>query len=358
MKKSITIFLATTFTLAMLTSCRASRTDASAPLSVLSSADNYKVRIAYSTGLCHAPIHVAIENGYFANEGLNFEGIPLDAASTIDAAAAGQIDAGFGLIGKFAQPLENGLPIKLTAGIHTGCTKLLTLPDNGIETVADLRGKTIGVASLTDSPAIVAKRALAEAGVSVSANNMEIEFVVYNKTDLPAALQNGAIAAYADGDPTAAVAVRDLGLHVLVDTAITEGFADEYCCASFVTDDLAEKRPELAAAYTRAVMRAAEWVSAHIDETAKMQVEKQYVSGDASFNADVLRTYNYIPSVEGGWEALTETLDALQEIDVLKADTDTAALAKRSYFRFENNTTTSKSLPTEDCCDSSKTAVN
>ena len=50
-----------------------------------------------------------------------------------------------GLIGKMLQPLENGLPIKFTTGLHTGCTKLLVPSSSNIKSIADLKGKKIGV---------------------------------------------------------------------------------------------------------------------------------------------------------------------------------------------------------------------
>ena len=44
-------------------------------------------------------------------------------------------------IGKLLQPIENGLPIKFTTGLHTGCTKLLVPGDSDIKSIADLKGK-------------------------------------------------------------------------------------------------------------------------------------------------------------------------------------------------------------------------
>ena len=48
---------------------------------------------------------------------------------------------GMGLIGKMLQPLENGLPIKFTTGLHTGCTKLLVPGGSNIKSIADLKGR-------------------------------------------------------------------------------------------------------------------------------------------------------------------------------------------------------------------------
>jgi NitT/TauT family transport system substrate-binding protein len=294
------------------------------------------VRVSYGTALCHAPIHIAIEKGFFTEEGLTVEAIPMDTSQTVDGAASGHIDAGYGLFGKFAAPLENGLPIQFTAGIHTGCIKLVTTGDSPINSVADLRGKKIGVSSLTDSPAIIAKRALAAENIGVTADNMEAEFVVFSNSDLPIALQNGAIDAYASMDPTVSIAVKENNLKVLVDTGASQPFADEYCCAVFVTKDFAKNKPELAAAYTRAVMRASLWIEENPLETAKIQIEKAYVSGDAEFNAELLSGYVFTPSVERGDSSLDTTLEELQNIGILQASTDIKKLSDDSFIVFEN----------------------
>jgi NitT/TauT family transport system substrate-binding protein len=294
------------------------------------------VRVSYGTALCHAPIHIAIEKGFFTEEGITVEAIPMDTSQTVDGAASGQIDAGYGLFGKFAAPLENGLPIQFTAGIHTGCIKLVTKGDSPINSVSDLRGKKIGVSSLTDSPAIIAKRALAAEIIGVTADNLEAEFVVFANSDLPIALENGAIDAYAAMDPTVSIAVKENNLKVLVDTGSTAPFADEYCCGIFVTKDFAKEKPDLALAYTRAVMRASLWIEKNQLETAKIQIEKAYVSGDAVFNAELLSGYVFTPSVERGETSLDITLDELQKIGILQTGTDIQKLADESFVTFEN----------------------
>ncbi|MGN0687893.1 MAG: ABC transporter substrate-binding protein [Oscillospiraceae bacterium] len=293
------------------------------------------VKIGYATSLCHAPIHVAIENGYFDEEGLKYEAINVGGVIT-EAIGSGEVDAGFGLVAKFIQPLENGLPMKLTAGIHTGCTKLVVPNDSDIKTVADLKGKRIGTPSLADSPTMIAKRSLAEAGIGVTADNMEVEFVVYSNNDLPIALQNGAIDAFVTHDPVVSIAEREYNLRVIINTTTDEKYRDEYCCLSFVTTDLAENHPELAAKYTRAVMKAAKWIEENPMEAAKLQLDKNYVSGDLELNAELLDSYNFAPSVSGGYNALRNSVLELQDIGIVRADTDAEAMIEKSFATFDD----------------------
>ena len=294
------------------------------------------LRLIYSPSLCAAPMYIAIENGYFEDEGLDVEQVTVDAAHVSEAIGADQVDVGMGLIGKLLQPLENGLPIKFTTGLHTGCTKLLVPGDSDIKSITDLKGKKIGVPGLADAATVVSKRSLSAAGIGVTEQNMEVEFSVYSRNDLPQALENGAVDAIALGDPTASIAEEQYGLTALIDTATDPEYKDESCCNAFVTSTLAAENPKAAAAFTRAVQKASQWVQENPDETAKIIVDKQYISGDVDFCAQILKTYNYKPSVQGGYDALKQNAQELTEIGILKEGTDATKFADNAYIFFDD----------------------
>lgn len=308
----------------------------------------YHLKIAYSPSLCQAPLHIAVEKGFFEDEGIDAENIQVDAAHVQEAIGADQVDAGFGLIGKFLQPVENGLAIKFTAGIHTGCIKIIAPKDSGINSVKDLKGKKIGVSGLAGAETIIAKRVLTDAGISFDEKNPEAEFVVFSKNDLGQALENGAIDAIAINDPTAAQFVQEYDLNVLIDTATTEKFADEYCCASFVSSKLAEEHPDIAAAFTRAILKASVYVEEHPKETAQIQLDNDYVTGDVDFNANLLKSYNYIPSVQGGYDAIKLSVQQLSQIGILKEDTDAKKFTDNVYVFYDD---VSDSYTAEDIAD-------
>lgn len=299
-------------------------------------AEDFVLKIGYTGSLCEAPVHMALEKGFFEKEGLKVDLIKLAPGTNFEAITAGKIDASFGLLASLIQPLSNGLPIKITSGLHTGCDKLLVPSDSGIHSLPDLKGKRIGVPSMTSSPIIFTKRALADAGVGISEKNMEVEFAVFNASDLPLALKNGSIDAIAMNDPTAAVAQKEYGLTTLADSAVTAPYKDQYCCSAYVSDNLTKEHPEIAAKYTRAMQQASAWIQKNQDETAKIQVEKKWVAGNAEFNASVLKTYNYIPSVKGAYDAFGITAKQLQQVGMLGAAVDVDTLHKNSFIKLEN----------------------
>jgi NitT/TauT family transport system substrate-binding protein len=75
-------------------------------------------------------------------------------------------------------------------------------------------------------------------------------------------------------------------------------------------------------------------VNEHPDEAAQIQVDKNYLAGDPAFNASVLKSYNYLPSVQGGYDAIKLSVQQLTDIGILKAGTDAAEFADNSYLFF------------------------
>ncbi len=322
--------------------------------------DDFVLKIAYNNSLCEAPIQMGVEKGFFEAEGLKFEMVKADAAHMAEAIGSGQVDAGFGLLGKYLQPIENGLDIKVTAGIHTGCTKLLVPQNSDIKSVADLKGKKVGTGGLGAAGTIITRRSLYHAGLNASLDNSDVEFVVYSESDLAQALQKGAIDAIVLGDPKASIAERDYNLKTIIDTAKDDEYKNEYCCISFVTGDVAKNHPEVAEKFTRAIMKASQWVENNKEETAKIQVEKNWVAGNAQFNAQVLSTYNYKPALEGGYEALKTTVPDLQAIGLISPDRNSSEFIENAVLNFDGltdadiltvNTALNNSVNTvEDCC--------
>lgn len=346
--KNIHKLIATVLCAALLAGCGAADTENA---SEAVGTEDYVLKIAYNNSLCEAPIQMGVEKGFFDAEGIKYEMVKVDAAHMPEAIGSGQIDAGFGLLGKYLQPIDNGLDIKITAGIHTGCTKVLVPQNSDIKTAADLKGKRVGTTGLgAAAPTIITKRSMYHAGLNAAADNCDAEFVVYSAADLAQALQNGAVDAIANGDPQASIAQREYNLRSIIDTATDEEYKDEYCCISFVTGSLASEHPELAEKFTRAILKASQWVENNKDETAKIQIEKEWVAGDADFNASVLKSYNYKPSLSGGYEALKATVPDLQAIGLINPERDADEFINSIVLSFDG-LTEDDVLNSEDCCE-------
>lgn len=303
-----------------------------------SSKEGKVVRINFQTGmLCGAPVHVAMKKGLFEQElaaiGQRPEYVQVveGGATLAELIGTGKVDAGYGLYATQLQAMENGLPITYVSGIHTGCTKYYVKADSPINSVADLRGAKIGVPGLADSSVMTLKRKLADAGIGVTADNMEVEFLAYASSDLAIALDKGAVDVIGAHDPVAAKAELGYGFKKILDTVSDSKIGNEYCCMQFVTKKLLAENPEGAAAVTRALQKASAFVEAEPLEAAKLQIENDFVTGDLEFNAKLLADLNFIPSQSKGKETFKNAAYELQKIGILKSSTNIENFVKNGF---------------------------
>jgi len=103
-----------------------------------------KIRVGYIGITCEAPIFCAVENGFFREEGLDVELVKCEWSKYKDVLALGGFDITHHLIMYLLKPIEQGLDVKFTAGIHRGCLRIQSAIDGNIKTAQDLRGKRIG----------------------------------------------------------------------------------------------------------------------------------------------------------------------------------------------------------------------
>src|SRR6201989_1274006 len=144
-----------------------------------------KIRVGYIGLTCEAPIFSAVENGFFKEEGLDVELVKCEWANYKDVLALGGFDITHHLVMYFLKAIEQGLDVKFTAGIHTGCLRVQASTKGDIRTVQDLRGKRIGVPGMGTPPFIFANRVLGANGIDAM---KEIEWRVYPAGELGLAL--------------------------------------------------------------------------------------------------------------------------------------------------------------------------
>ncbi len=303
---------------------------------------NKEVDIVIGTAngsLCLAPLHIAIDNGYFKEEfenaGITWRLEEIDMSTIGDLVASDKIDASTQLAGAMIPQIDSGLEIQFTGGIHTGCTKIYVKKDALINTLSDFKGKKIGVPGIGDSAVIALKRALYDLGIGVTADNLEVEWVVYSLTDLPLALENGAVDVVALHDPVAYNAEAEYGFKKILDLSTDEKFKDEYCCMSFVTTKLAKENPEASAAYTRAILKASAFVQANPKEAARLQIDNGQCSGDLEINATLLSSYNYNPAVSAAYQTIYDAANELIRIGEVKSVGDVDEFTKKAFATFD-----------------------
>ena len=117
----------------------------------------------------HAPLFVALEKGYFADHGLEVEIIapsnPNDPAKLV---AAGKADIAVSYQHQHQMQVDQGLPlVRIATLIATPLNSLVVLADGPIQSLADLKGKTIGY-SVGGFETVLLKVMLAQAGIGLA----------------------------------------------------------------------------------------------------------------------------------------------------------------------------------------------
>src|SRR5947208_14421413 len=125
-----------------------------------------KVRVGYIGLTCEAPIFSAVEKGFFKEEGLDVSLVKCEWANYKDVLALGGFDITHHLAMYFLKPIEQGLDVKFTGGIHRACLRVQAAKNGSVNSITDLRGKRIAAPGMGTAPLIFANRELGAPGIN------------------------------------------------------------------------------------------------------------------------------------------------------------------------------------------------
>lgn len=295
--------------------------------------DPGKIKVAYLGLTCEAPIFVAHEKGLFAEQGADVEIVKTDWDGLREGLASGQFQANHTLVMYALKGIEKGSDYKITAGVHTGCLRVQVAPNSPVKSVAELKGKRIGVPTHIGSPPYMfASRTLAAAGIDPSQEAKEVTWVAMEPGLLGQRLQQGELDAIATADPIGTILEGNKVVRTIADQAKDAPYADEYCCAVVVNGEFARKYPSASAKVTKAIMKAAKWVQENPKAAAELGVEKKYITAKAEINTQALMQLKYTPSVSRGKRSVEQAAEDMKKAKLLGASTDPATLAKRAWL--------------------------
>lgn len=202
----------------------------------------------------YSPLLLAVEGGYFAEEGLEVtiqQGGP--AAAGMEAVNTGDTDFYYGAVDEIPYDVAVGMDIVTVAAItHGNPSSIMLLSDSPIQTVADLEGRTIGFPLGGGIQNNVFRDVLEANGVDpdqVRVIEVDSELVVSSllagQFDAAMGWRNSQFVALQGQEPDARyIAYTELGFDWLGGYAIATGRA------------MIEERPEIVERFVRAVLRA------------------------------------------------------------------------------------------------------
>ncbi|WP_026486253.1 ABC transporter substrate-binding protein [Caldanaerobius polysaccharolyticus] len=272
------------------------------------------VRIGHYGGTCDAPTYVAYEKGFFKKNGLDVELVKVDFNTLKDGIGTGKIDAVNASPGLF-KPIEQGLNIKITNGIHTGCIQGVVPVNSPIKSIKDLKGKTIGVDAIGGVPMVLLSAELNKYGIDPK---KDVTWKVYPDAQLQQAMEKGEIDAFVAWDPFGEQTIEaGKGRNIF-----GNNHNDQYCCFVGINGKVLKENPDIAKAITKSYAEADKWIEQHPDETAKLEADKKYVPGDVELNAKLLKSYEFISDKNRAKKSFKTLVTYIKQQKILDPTTD------------------------------------
>jgi NitT/TauT family transport system substrate-binding protein len=258
-------------------------------------ADLAVVRVGHVPVTIYAPLFVAVERGYFEEEGMRVELLPVEGGTeNVVQVAAGNFDvAGGGIGAGMLNAVARGIDFEIVAPLHTERPPL-TSPlvvskrrfDSGeITSIADLAGGKVSTNSKGAATEYWLWRALQQGGLDFS----DVEVLGVGFREVAPALESGTLDAGILGEPLATLA-EDQGFVARLSEDFIEGFTSTVI---YFNSEWAEANPELATGFVKAYIRGARDLNgdAWFDETVLATIEK-YTGVPAAVVARANRSYH------------------------------------------------------------------
>jgi NitT/TauT family transport system substrate-binding protein len=214
--------------------------------------------------LCNAPQYVAED--LLRSEGFtdiqyvaSGPGAPLTKKITEAA-----IDFSMGYAGPNIIAVDAGEAIVNLAGVHVGCFELLGRED--IRSIAELKGKSIGITAKGSSEHVYLAAMLAYIGLDP---NRDVNWVTSASPPAHELFATGKVDAFLGFAPTPQVLrSRHIG-HVVVNSAIDRPWSQYFCCMLIGNRDYIRKYPVASKRVLRAILKAADWCAADPAQVAR-----------------------------------------------------------------------------------------
>jgi NitT/TauT family transport system substrate-binding protein len=230
-----------------------------------------KLRLGYlRSDLHHLAAWVAIEKGFFREEGLEVEvaGIFNAGAEEMSAFASKSLDVGYlGMAPSITGVANRAASVKAAALANAEGSAIVVKAGSPARSLADLAGKTIAIPGYASVQDFLIRRALEAAGMAPAA----VTIIVIKPPEMLAALETGQIDAFIAWEPHATKAVtKGVGRVLLRSSEIWRGHP---CCVVAFEGDVAKGRPGVVQSFLKAHAKATAFILANTDEAVRIGVQ-------------------------------------------------------------------------------------
>ncbi|WP_327086858.1 ABC transporter substrate-binding protein [Nonomuraea sp. NBC_01738] len=273
-------------------------------------------------GADSAPLFIAMERGFFKEEGLDVKQEAIQAPQAVlPKLSNGQMDVVLGSYATILTIQESGQEkFKYIADSYQGATGafgVMVAKDSAVKKIADLKGKKIGVNSLTGLGVLTMNPHLKINGVDPKT---DVTYVVIPTTNWLSSLEKGDVDAVWMTDPYVSQAESKLGATMLIDTMSgpTESLPITGWAA---TEKWIGANPKTLAAFQRAMAKAQNIAATDRDAVTKILPSFTQIPAET---AATINLGNYPTTLNA--QRIQRVADLMLEFGFLKAKMDVTTM--------------------------------
>jgi NitT/TauT family transport system substrate-binding protein len=222
------------------------------------------VRIAKTLGICSAP-------QYIADDLLRAEGftdityVPTAGGFTVpQMVGRGEIDFASTFAATVVYHLDAGVPVTVLSGLHSGCFELFA--HGPIHSIADLKGRRVGIQSLSSSAHLYMAIMAAHIGLDP---RKDLEWVVPPEGKAIQLFAEGEVDAFLGFPPEPQeLRARKIG-RMILSTTTDKPWSDYFCCTVFGNRDFVHANPVATKRYLRALLKATDLCATEPERAAQ-----------------------------------------------------------------------------------------
>jgi ABC-type nitrate/sulfonate/bicarbonate transport system substrate-binding protein len=232
---------------------------------------------------CHLGQYAALVKGFFAKEGLRVQGVAaLDNRTAVvqgrshrlwvkTDSGVSEADIGYFDTDQLHHMVAGKVDYYIVDGNHFGCWSVMVPPDGPVQSVADLKGKTIEIGGYAVEPFLLhghmwlhhwLKAPGLDAPRDVTLRTYPWEALSNMNDYVVEGFKTGKFAAVAVAEPRALI-LEDKQLARRLATQDETTHNKEYCCLTVIKRAIVENEPETAAKIAQAFRHAREWAGQH-----------------------------------------------------------------------------------------------
>lgn len=259
------------------------------------------IRLAFlQNDIHHLPLWVALDKGFFNEQGINVEiaGIFRAGPEIMSAFSAGSLDMAYVGEAPTVTAAANGTAkVVILAQVNTEGSAIVVGKNSPIRTISDLKGKHVAIPGYSTVQDLLLRKALTTSSVDPK----QIKITVIKPPEMIGALRTNQIDAFIAWEPYPAQAISNNVGRILASSS--EIWKDHPCCVLVAAKQFAQANDEKMKRMLKAHRKAVDFIRDNPDEavliaikhtglddqTAKLAIEKvKYVS---DLNVEGLKEY-------------------------------------------------------------------